>query len=73
MKVFGRRTVYLVGSIILTITLLIIGFLSLGSSSNPAFKKAIGSFLVINTLFYDMTVGACAYSIAPQVSFVLKV
>lgn len=54
---FGRRTIYLSGMIGIFISLLIVGFVSLGPADKPAVSWAIGAFILIFTFIYDSTVG----------------
>jgi SP family general alpha glucoside:H+ symporter-like MFS transporter len=64
---FGRRTIYLYGSCVLCLLLLIIGFLAIDSSSTSA-QWAIGSMLLIFTFTYDFTVGPVCYSLVAELS-----
>lgn len=64
----GRRSIYLNGSCILLILLLIIGLTSIAPSSNIASRWAIGSMLLIFTFIYDLTVGPVCYSLVAEVS-----
>lgn len=62
---FGRRTLYLAGLVMMFLLLLIIGFVALSSSKNAGW--AIGSLLLVYTLFYDFTVGTVAFSIVAEI------
>ena len=53
---FGRRTIFLYGLCSIFVTLLVVGFLSLGPTST-SLSWAIGAFLLIFTLLYDSTIG----------------
>ncbi|KAL3418206.1 sugar porter family MFS transporter [Phlyctema vagabunda] len=68
MSCAGRRTIYLRGSCILCILLLIIGFTSLAPESNMASRWAIGSMLLVFTFIYDLTVGPVCYALVAEVS-----
>jgi SP family general alpha glucoside:H+ symporter-like MFS transporter len=62
---FGRRTLYLAGLIMMFFLLLIIGFVALSKSKDAAW--AIGSLLLVYTLFYDFTVGTVAFSLVAEI------
>jgi SP family general alpha glucoside:H+ symporter-like MFS transporter len=56
-KAFGRRTIYLSGLIGIFVSLLIVGLIGIAPSTNISASWAIGSFLLIFTFIYDLTVG----------------
>ncbi|RDL41367.1 putative transporter (Major facilitator superfamily) [Venustampulla echinocandica] len=64
----GRRTIYLRGSIVLFVLLLIIGFTAIAPASNVPSRWAIGSMLLIFTFIYDLTVGPICYALVAEVS-----
>lgn len=68
MSRLGRRTIYLNGSCILFILLMIIGFTAIAPASNNASRWAIGSMLLIFTFVYDLTVGPVCYALVAEVS-----
>jgi MFS transporter, SP family, general alpha glucoside:H+ symporter len=68
MRWFGRRTLYMWGQLIMTLVLLIIGFLGLISHSNSSAQWAVGSMLLIYTFTYDATVGPVCYSLVSELS-----
>jgi SP family general alpha glucoside:H+ symporter-like MFS transporter len=65
---FGRRTLYLVGLVIMCCLLLIIGFCGLASKDNKSAQWAIGSMLLIFTFVYDATVGPVCYSLVAEMA-----
>ena len=64
----GRRSLYLWGLIILNIILLIIGFVGIVPAGNTAAPWVVGSFLLIYTFTYDITVGPVCYCLVAEVS-----
>lgn len=54
---FGRRTIYLGGLLGIFVSLLIVGFISLGPSDSTSVSWAVGAFILIFTFIYDSTVG----------------
>jgi SP family general alpha glucoside:H+ symporter-like MFS transporter len=62
---FGRRTLYLSGLVAMFVLLLAIGFVAVASPPNSAW--AIGSLLLVYTLFYDITVGTVAFSLVAEI------
>jgi SP family general alpha glucoside:H+ symporter-like MFS transporter len=63
---FGRRTLYVVGLAILTVLLLVVGFISVApATTNTAW--ATGSMLLVYTFFYDSTVGPVCYSLVAEI------
>jgi len=63
----GRRTLYLSGLTAMFIILLVIGFASLAPAKDKGVSWAIGSLLLVYTLFYDITVGTVAFSIVAEI------
>ncbi|KAF2216897.1 hypothetical protein CERZMDRAFT_64297 [Cercospora zeae-maydis SCOH1-5] len=63
----GRRTLYLVGLCILTLLLLIIGFMGLVKDRETA-GLATGSLMLIWALTYQLTVGTVCYSLVSEIS-----
>lgn len=63
----GRRTLYMYGTAILFILLMVIGFVSLAPRSNNGANWAIGSLLLIFTFTYDLTVGPVCYSLVAEI------
>jgi SP family general alpha glucoside:H+ symporter-like MFS transporter len=68
MSRFGRRTLYLYGTLGLFCLLMIIGFISLASRTNSAANWAIGSMLLVFAVVYDSTVGPVCYSLVSEIS-----
>ncbi|KAL3431759.1 general substrate transporter [Aspergillus tetrazonus] len=62
---FGRRTLYVVGLLLLVIILFSVGFTSL--SDTKAASWAIGSLLLLFTFTYDCTIGPVCYSIVSEI------
>lgn len=65
---FGRRTLYLYGTLGLFCTLMIIGFVSIASRNNPAANWAIGSMLLVFAVIYDSSIGPVCYSLVSECS-----
>jgi MFS transporter, SP family, general alpha glucoside:H+ symporter len=65
---FGRRTLYLLGQLIMFILLLAIGCTALAGRENVAAQWAIGSLLILYTFIYDSTVGPVCYSLVTELS-----
>ncbi|ORY23125.1 MFS maltose permease MalP [Naematelia encephala] len=63
---FGRRTIFLTGLALIFVSLMLVGFISLGNAANSSVSWAIGAFLLIFTLIYDSTVGPLTYVIVPE-------
>jgi SP family general alpha glucoside:H+ symporter-like MFS transporter len=61
----GRRLIYLLGLSAMFTVLMTIGFLSVPTQSAGT-SYAIGSLLLVFTLFYDIGVGTVAYSIVTE-------
>lgn len=67
MTYFGRRTLYLFGSCMLTLIMFIVGLLAI-RQNDPSFQWAIGSMLLIFTFTYDLTIGPVCYSLVAELS-----
>ncbi|GIZ41751.1 hypothetical protein CKM354_000504600 [Cercospora kikuchii] len=63
----GRRTLYLAGLCILTVLLLIIGFMGLVGDRETA-GLATGSIMLVWALTYQLTVGTVCYSLVSEIS-----
>jgi SP family general alpha glucoside:H+ symporter-like MFS transporter len=66
MTYFGRRTLYVGGLALLTVVLLVIGFVSIAPST-PAISWATGSMLLVYTFIYDSTVGPVCFSLVSEI------
>ncbi|KAJ5138881.1 uncharacterized protein N7515_003729 [Penicillium bovifimosum] len=66
MTYFGRRTLYVGGLALLTLVLLVIGFVSIAPST-PAISWATGSMLLVYTFIYDSTVGPVCFSLVSEI------
>ncbi|ORX36240.1 general substrate transporter [Kockovaella imperatae] len=64
-KRFGRRQIFLWGLVSIFVSLMIVGFLSLGKQTTST-SWAIGAFLLIYTFIYDSTIGPLTYVIVPE-------
>jgi SP family general alpha glucoside:H+ symporter-like MFS transporter len=67
MKVLGRRTMYLGGMALMSIYLIIIGFLTLASHNNGV-EWTQSALCVIWLFTFSLTVGPMGWAIAPEVS-----
>ncbi|KAH8901621.1 sugar transporter [Thozetella sp. PMI_491] len=65
---FGRRTLYLWGLGLLTLILLLVGFISVGAPDSTAGNYAQASMMLLWLLVYYMTVGPICYAIISEVS-----
>jgi SP family general alpha glucoside:H+ symporter-like MFS transporter len=65
MTYLGRRTLYVGGLGLLTVVLLVIGFVSIARST-PAISWATGSMLLVYTFIYDSTVGPVCFSLVSE-------
>ncbi|KAI5362679.1 putative major facilitator, sugar transporter, major facilitator superfamily [Septoria linicola] len=63
----GRRTLYLYGLVLLTILLLIMGFMGLVDDRETA-GLATGSIMIVWALVYQLTVGTVCYSLVSEIS-----
>lgn len=66
MSYFGRRTLYVVGLALLTVVLLVIGFVSIAPATS-AISWATGSMLLVYTFIYDSTVGPVCFSLVSEI------
>ncbi|KAJ5343664.1 uncharacterized protein N7506_003488 [Penicillium brevicompactum] len=66
MTYFGRRTLYVGGLMLLTVVLLVIGFVSIAPSTS-AISWATGSMLLVYTFVYDSTVGPVCFSLVSEI------
>lgn len=64
---FGRRSLYVVGLLILAIILSSIGFVSLGEEQ-PSLSWAIGCIFLAFVFFYNSTAGAVGYVLVSELS-----
>lgn len=64
---FGRRTLYLAGSMVLCLILLIVGFISIPTQSAST-SWATGAMLLVYAFVYDSTVGPLCYSLVAELS-----
>jgi SP family general alpha glucoside:H+ symporter-like MFS transporter len=67
MRWLGRRTLYLVGLMLMISLELVIGFASLSGKGNVAAMWGIGSMLLIMSLAYNCTVGPACYSLVGEI------
>ncbi|KAE8453309.1 hypothetical protein EG329_011376 [Mollisiaceae sp. DMI_Dod_QoI] len=67
MRAFGRRSLYVAGLSLLTITLFVIGFLALAGDKTGT-SWAIGSLLLVYVFFYNSTSGPVSYSLVAELS-----
>jgi SP family general alpha glucoside:H+ symporter-like MFS transporter len=65
---FGRRTLFFSGLICMTVTMFVMGFVSLCPPSNTAANWAIGALLLCCQLIYEITIAAPTYVIVPEIS-----
>lgn len=69
MTKFGRRTLYLSGIVTMVSLLLGVGFIDVGTSETGQVELSgwlIGSFLIVWTAVYDMTVGPVCYALVSE-------
>ncbi|KAI2776440.1 putative MFS alpha-glucoside transporter [Daldinia loculata] len=64
---FGRRSLYVVGLLILAVILSTIGFVSLGEEQ-PSLSWAIGCIFLAFVFFYNSTAGAVGYVLVSELS-----
>ncbi|KAI4724772.1 putative sphingosine-1-phosphate lyase [Aureobasidium sp. EXF-10728] len=62
----GRRTLFLVGQVLMMVLLLIIGFLGVGPKSQAS-SWAVGALLLVYVFVYDITVGPLTYSFVSEI------
>lgn len=65
---FGRRTLYVYGLCILFGFLMVVGGLGVVSRENTGAAWALGSILLVYTMFYNFTVGPVCYAIVAEMS-----
>ncbi|KAJ5476228.1 Major facilitator superfamily domaingeneral substrate transporter [Penicillium sp. IBT 31633x] len=65
MTYFGRRTLYVGGLVLLTVVLLVIGFVSIAPATT-AISWATGSMLLVYTFIYDSTIGPVCFSLVSE-------
>ncbi|CEL06488.1 Putative Maltose permease [Aspergillus calidoustus] len=65
MTYFGRRTLYVGGLSLLACILMVMGFISIPTSSS-ALSWATGSLLLVYTFVYDSTVGPVCFSLVSE-------
>ncbi|KAI6913014.1 sugar porter family MFS transporter [Hortaea werneckii] len=63
---FGRRTLYLWGQILMSLVLVIIGFM--GIASTPGAQWAVAAMMLLFTFIYDATVGPVCYSLVAELA-----
>lgn len=68
MRRIGRRTLYVYGLLTLFVFLMVIGGLGVISRENKGAAWALGSLLMVYTLFYNFTVGPVCYAIVSEIS-----
>ncbi|KAK7212799.1 hypothetical protein V2G26_019977 [Clonostachys chloroleuca] len=68
LHVFGRRTLYLWGLGLLTMVLMIVGFISVGAPNSEAGNYAQASMMLLWLGIYYSTVGPICYAIISEVS-----
>lgn len=66
MSYLGRRTIYVNGLAVLTVILLIVGFISIPTQTIST-SMATGSMLMIYAFFYDISIGPVCYSLVAEV------
>lgn len=64
----GRRTIYLWGSVILFVFLMLVGFVSLVSPQNGKAAWTLAGLVLAYTFFYDLTLGPVCYSLVSEIS-----
>lgn len=68
MHAFGRRTLYLWGLGLLTIVLMVVGFISVGDPDSASGNYAQASMMMLWLLVYYLTVGPICYAIIGETS-----
>ncbi|KAJ8111617.1 hypothetical protein OPT61_g5838 [Boeremia exigua] len=68
MRRIGRRTLYVYGLIILFVFLMVIGGLGVISRDDTGAAWALGTVLLVYTLFYNFTVGPVCYALVAEMS-----
>ena len=67
MSKFGRRTLYIAGTSMLFIILLVVGGLGFAPQKNSGPSWAVGSLLIFYTFIYDLAVGPICYTIVAEI------
>ncbi|KAK3686781.1 hypothetical protein LTR37_019460 [Vermiconidia calcicola] len=65
-KRFGRRSIFLTGLACAFVTLMIVGFISLGPAGSAGVSWGIGAMLLVYTFVYDSSIGPLTYVIVPE-------
>lgn len=68
MQWFGRRTLYLMGQVVMVLFLFTIGCASFAGRDNEAASWAIGSMLLVYAFAYNSTVGPVCYSLVAELT-----
>ncbi|KAI7085903.1 sugar porter family MFS transporter [Hortaea werneckii] len=63
---FGRRTLYLWGQILMSLVLIVTGFMGIANSSGA--QWAIAAMMLLFTFIYDATVGPVCYSLVAELA-----
>ncbi|KAI7551390.1 hypothetical protein D0864_03036 [Hortaea werneckii] len=63
---FGRRTLYLWGQILMSLVLVIIGFMGIANSSGA--QWAVAAMMLLFTFIYDTTVGPVCFSLVAELA-----
>ncbi|KAI5269824.1 putative sphingosine-1-phosphate lyase [Aureobasidium subglaciale] len=63
----GRRTLFLIGQVIMMVLLLIIGFIGVAPKNQPS-SWAVGALLLLYVFVYDITIGPLTYSFVSEIS-----
>jgi len=66
MSYFGRRTIYIAGMAGLCLLLILVGGLGFADASSKGPSLAIGTLLLIYTMWYDLTIGPICYAIVAE-------
>jgi len=67
MGYFGRQTIYLAGMAGLFLLLILVGALDFADPANKGPSLAIGSLLLIYTMWYDLTIGPICYALVAEI------
>lgn len=67
MGYFGRRTIYLAGMAGLFLLLILVGGLGFADPASKGPSLAIGSLLLIYTMWYDLTIGPICYALVAEI------
>ena len=64
----GRRTLLLWGTLFMTVTTFVIGFMGIpGTANHPGLAYAIGSILLVQYFVYFITIGSIIYTIVTEI------